>query len=62
MEQYKKNVEEMSIDELVSEISVIEASKFKADELIDYIELWLKYSEYAAYDYEQTSEGGTILR
>ena len=52
----------MSIDELVSEISVIEASKFKADELIDYIELWLKYSEYAAYDYEQTSEGGTILR
>ena len=62
LEQYKKNVEEMSIDELVSETSVIETSEFKVDELIDYIELWLKYSKYAAYDYEKTSEGGSILK
>ena len=62
LEQYKKNVEEMSIDELVSETSVIETSEFKADELLDYIELWLKFSKYAAYDYEKTSEGGSILK
>ena len=62
LEEYKKNVSTMSAEELISETSVIETSKFKVDELIDYIELWLKYSEYTEYDYEQTSEGGTILK
>lgn len=62
LEEYKKNVYEMSVDELVSETSVIETSEFKIDELIDYMELWLKFSEYAAYNYEKTSEGGTVLK
>ena len=52
----------MNIDELISKTSVIETSKFKADGLIDYMEIWLKYFEYATYDYEQTSEGGNILK
>jgi len=43
-------------------IGEYQISKEAVDELIDYIELWLKFSEYAAYDYEKTSEGGTILR
>jgi hypothetical protein len=62
LEEYKKNVETMSVEELISETSVIETSEFKIDELIDYMELWLKYSEYADYSYERTSEGGSILK
>jgi len=57
-----KQREVKNLDELVSEISVIESSEFKIDELIDYMDLWLKYSEYAGYNYEPSSEGGTILR
>ena len=51
----------MNAKELESETSMIATSNLKIDELIDYIEFWLKYSEYADYHYEPTSEGGTTI-
>ena len=52
----------MSLNELMSETSVIETSAFKTDELVDYIKAWINKSEFAELAYEQTSDGGTILK
>ncbi|WP_244272444.1 tetratricopeptide repeat protein [Synechococcus sp. N5] len=61
LQQFKKDVATMSREELLSETSVIETSAFKADELVDYIEVWIDKCEFAELAYEQTNEGGTIL-
>ena len=62
LEEFKKNVKAMSLNELMSETSVIETSAFKTDELVDYIKAWINKSEFAELAYEQTSDGGTILQ
>lgn len=51
LEDFKKNVKAMSLGELISETSVIETSEFRIDEIIEYIEFWIKKSEYASYNY-----------
>lgn len=57
LKQYKKDVEAMSCEELIAEASI----DLQLDEMVDYIEMWLRESVYAELTYELTDEGGTTL-